>query len=188
MSPRGKRWRTVVSAALIAGAMTPTLLRWVRRTGAAHRAVNMRMTVVVPRPVHDVFEFCRDFENFPRLVNGLERVEDKQDGRSHWVVRAPSGAPIEWDATITKYVPNTVIGWESAAGAPVQAAGLMRFFPLSPQATRLDLSLTYLPRHTGLADAFSALLAGRNDKKLRESLAQAPEALASDAATSGGTS
>lgn len=178
MRNRGKRWRQVALAAAVAGAITPAVLRWVRRAGAANRAVNMRMTVVVERPVAEVFEFCRDFENFPKLVDGLVAVHDSQDGRSHWVVRAPTGYTIEWDATVTKYVPNTVIGWTSVPGAPVEATGLMRFFPLSKSETRVDVALTYLPCHTSLADAFSALLAGRNDRRLRSTLAHAPEALA----------
>lgn len=177
MRTRGKRWRRVVTAAVIAGATTPAMLRWVRRTGAARRAVDMRMTVVVERPIAEVFEFCRDFENFPEVINGFLRVTDSQDGRSHWQVQTPRGEIIEWDALVTKYVPNSVIAWRSQPGSAVEASGLMRFAPLSANDTRVDVSLTYLPKHTGLADAFSALLARSNSRKLRTDIAKAPEAL-----------
>lgn len=177
MRTRGKRWRRVATAAVIAGAAAPAILRWVRRTGAARRAVDMRMTVVVERPVSEVFEFCRDFENFPEVINGFLGVTDHQDGRSHWKVQTPSGDFIEWDALVTKYVPNSVIAWESKPGSAVEASGLMRFAPLSPRETRVDVRLTYLPKNTGLADAFSALLKGDNTRRLRHDIAQAPEAI-----------
>lgn len=135
------------------------------------------MTVVVERPVAEVFEFCRDFENFPEVINAFLGVTDHQDGRSHWTVRTPRGEIIEWDALVTKYVPNSVIAWESQPGSAVQASGLMRFAPLSANETRVDISLTYLPKHTGLADAFSALFKGDNTRRLRQDIARAPAAI-----------
>src|SRR5262245_31849323 len=77
------------------------LRRLVVRAGAGRRAIHLRYSVVVDRPVHEVFEFCHDFENFPRIIGGLHSVEDYQDGRSHWTVIAPSGRMIEWDAVVT---------------------------------------------------------------------------------------
>lgn len=142
------------------------------------------MTVVVERPVSEVFEFCRDFENFPEVINGFLSVTDHQDGRSHWKVQAPRGEFIEWDALVTKYVPNSVIAWESKPGSPIQATGLMRFAPLSATETRVDVSLTYLPKHTGLADAFSALLKGDNTRRLRGDIARAPQAITTRESTS----
>ncbi len=133
----------------------------------------MKMTVVVERPINGVFEFCRDFANFPEIVDILLSVEDFQDGRSHWAVRSPRGQAIEWDATVTKYVPNSVIAWESVPGSAVRASGLMRFFPLSPTQTRVDVTLTYQPRETALGEAIRALLSATNNDRLRAELNQA---------------
>ena len=173
MRTRGKRWHSVTAAAAIAGAVAPALLRWVRRTGHRRRTVDLRMTVVVERPIAEVFQFCRDFENFPRILDALERVDDFQDGRSHWVVKAPDGAPIEWDAVVSKYVPNAVIAWESVPNSPVRASGLMRFAPLGENETRVDLSLTYRPMQTHLKDAVRALSTPTNHKRLRQGLSRA---------------
>lgn len=148
------------------------------------------MTVVVERPINDVFEFCRDFENFPQIVDVLLSVEDSQDGRSHWAVRSPTGHTVEWDASVTKYVPNSVIAWESVPGSVVQATGLMRFAPLSPTDTRVDIALTYRPVRTDFADAIRALIGTSNAQRLRADLVQASRTLAipaqpSDAAGGG---
>lgn len=173
MRTRGKRWGRVASAAVIAGAATPAIMRWLRRTGAKRRAIDMKMTLVVERPIHEVFEFCRDFENFPEVVDMLLSVEDFQDGRSHWAVRSPTGETIEWDATVTKYVPSSVIAWESVSGSPVHATGIMRFAPLSPSETRVDVKLAYQPKRTALGEALRALLIATNNTRLRSELARA---------------
>ena len=173
MRTRGKRWHRVTAATAIAGAVTPALLRWVRRTGHRRRTVDLRMTVVVERPIAEVFQFCRDFENFPDILDVLDRVEDYQDGRSHWVVRAPDGERIEWDAVVTKYVPSAVIAWESVPGSPVRATGLMRFSVLGESETRVDLTLTYRPLRTALRDAVRALAIPPNSMRVREGLARA---------------
>jgi uncharacterized membrane protein len=178
MRTQGLPWRRVAGGTLIVAATIPALMRWVRRIGAARRTVDMRMTLVIERPIADVFEFCRDFENFPRIVDVLLSVEDTQDGRSHWAVRSPTGQVIEWDATVTKYVPNSVIAWESAPGSPAKASGLMRFYTLGDSETRVDMSLTYVPMHTGLSEALRALIGPSNNQRVRSEVANASQTLA----------
>jgi uncharacterized membrane protein len=136
------------------------------------------MTVLVERPIADVFEFCRDFENFPEIVDVLLSVEDSQDGRSHWAVRSPVGEAIQWDAVVTKYVPNSVIAWQSVPGSEVEANGTMRFAPLSPTETRVDITLTYRPVHTRLKEALKAIIRPTNTTRLRSELARASHQLA----------
>jgi uncharacterized membrane protein len=178
MRTKGKRWRRLAATAVIAGAVAPTVIRWVRRAGSARRTVDMRMSVLVERPVTEVFEFCRDFENFPQITDVLLSVEDTQDGRSHWSVRSPGGQVIGWDAVVTKYVPNSVIAWESVPGSVVVAGGLMRFAPLSQDETRLDIRLTYRPVRTDLFEAIHALLTPKNVDRLRRELSDASRDLA----------
>src|SRR6266568_4104907 len=169
---RTRGWKTLTAAAVVAAA-APFILKWLRRIGAARRVIDMRMTVVVERPINDIFEFAHDFENFPQITDSLLSIEDSQDGRSHWAVRSPTGHSVEWDATVTKYVPSSVIAWESIPDSPVKASGLMRFFPLSPTETRVDLTITYRPLRTGFADALRALVGANNTVRLRTDLAQA---------------
>ena len=180
MGTRGKRWSRLATAAVIAGAVAPGVIRWVRRAGAARRAIDLHMTVVVDRPINEVFEFCRDFENFPEVVDLQLEVEDFQDGRSRWTVRSPTGDPIVWDATITKYVPNSVLAWESVPASPVYAGGLMRFSPLTPGATRVDISLTYRPLETRLTEAVRALMARGNAKRVQSQVRAASHDLGAE--------
>lgn len=157
---------------LIVQAAYEPLRRLVVRTGAARRAIHLRFSVVIDRPVHEVFEFCHDFENFPRIIGGLHSVVDHQDGRSHWTVVTPSGRTIEWDAVVTKYVPNSVIAWESVRSSIVQSSGLLRFSPSPNGGTRLDLQVDYEPVSTSVDEALHALFDVPIEEQLRADLAR----------------
>jgi uncharacterized membrane protein len=138
----------------------------------ALRRVHLRTTVEIDRPVHEVFEFCRDFENFPRVVQSLRRITDYQDGRSCWEVISPSGDVLSWDSEVTKYVPNVVIAWRSVPGSVVDCNGLIRFSP-SPRGTRLRVEVDYDPCHTGISDAIRALFDVPRTEQLEADLARA---------------
>lgn len=166
---------------LIGLAARPLVEDRVRRAGAKRRALSAHAAIDIGRPVSDVFRFFKDFENFPRLVGGIRAVVDYEDGRSHWEVYTPSGSTIEYDAEVTKYVPNTVIAWASNVGSPVSASVTVRFTPLSPTSTRLDVDVSYTPGETDLSDAVRALLAPRASKRLRAGLEQARSYLESRA-------
>jgi uncharacterized membrane protein len=163
----------LVGGALVAGVLGPSLSNGVVRAGAHRRRVRLRTTLVVQLPVRDAFAFCRDFENFPRVVLALERVIDYQDGRSHWEVRSPRGELLAWDAVVTKYVPNVVIAWDSVPGSVVDCRGLIRFSPIDAESSRLDVEVQYDPCHTGFKDAIRAFADTSREKQLEADLARA---------------
>src|SRR5881394_1480590 len=72
----------LAGSALLVAAFAPALVRRLLHAGAARRRVHLRTSIELDRPVHEVFEFCRDFENFPRVIQSLHSVTDFQDGRS----------------------------------------------------------------------------------------------------------
>jgi uncharacterized membrane protein len=131
-----------------------------RRAGASRRSANLHFSFVVARPVEDVFRFCANFENFPRFISALREVRDGGDGRSHWCSTTPTGHALEWDAITTKYVTNSVIGWESVQGAPVEASGVLRFSP-DGDGTCVRVAMAYAVRESSLADALAALVTPR---------------------------
>jgi uncharacterized membrane protein len=143
------------------------------RAGAARRRVRLRTTLILDKPVREVFDFCHDFENFQRIIQSLRRVVDYQDGRSHWEVISPGGEVLAWDAEVTKYVPNAVIAWRSVAGSVVDCKGLIRFGPAPNGRTRLQIEIDYDPGHTGFSDAIHALVDVPRQDQLNADLARA---------------
>jgi uncharacterized membrane protein len=151
-----------------------------RRAGTRRRAANIELSFVIGRPVEQVFAFCADFENFPRFIGALREVRDTGDGRSHWCVSTPSGGEIEWDAVITKYVTNSVIGWRSVARAPVETRGLIRFKPEAGR-TCVKVSISYAVRDGSLIDALAALATPRRSRDLAADILRVESYLAATA-------
>jgi uncharacterized membrane protein len=142
----------------------------IRAAGARRRRVALRSSIEVDRPLPAVFAFFKDFENLPRVVGALRSVTDYQDGRSHWQAYTLAGQVIEWDVVVTKYVPNTVIGWESTRTSPVDVRAQLRFTPVSATRTRIEVEVYFAPAATGLADAIRAFIAVANERRLKAEL------------------
>lgn len=129
----GVRSRRTSPVALLAGlaiaglAVRKPIARALKQAGTRRRTADVRFSFTVNRPVELVFAFCADFENFPRFIRSLREVRDNGDGRSHWRASAPGGGEVEWNAVTTKFVTNSVIGWRSIPGSPVETTGLLRF-------------------------------------------------------------
>jgi uncharacterized membrane protein len=157
---------TAAGLAMLGVAAFPPLAAFVRRAGARRRGAEIRMSMVIDRPVEDVFAFCRDFENYPRFIGSLRGVTDYGDGRSRWCASTPAGNTIEWEAVTTKYVPNRVIAWHTIAGSPVHATGTLRFRPEEGH-TCLQILLSYeLIDESAMQDALAALISPPRTRQL----------------------
>lgn len=162
-----------LGAGLLAAAVVPLLGRRMLAAGERRRRVHLRTELRVDRSVREVFAFCHDFENFPRIIQSLSRVLDYQDGRSRWEVIAPSGELLTWDCVVTKYVPNAVIAWETVPDSVVDFCGVLRFAPLGAECTRLQVEIQYDPRHTGFGEALRALIDVPRERQIRADIARA---------------
>lgn len=160
----------VAGVALVGRGVIGPAWRALLRIGTRRRTIHLHASLRIDFPVHETFEFFTDFENFPRVTGMLHSVVDYQDGRSHWELVSPSGEIIAWDAVITKYVPHSVIAWESLPGAEARNTGLLRFSPTPEGGTRLDISVDYEPVLTGWPDALRALLDIPRQNRLRADL------------------
>ena len=172
-NPEHRGARSVARAAglaLIVYAASPLIGRVIRAAGARRRQVALRSAIEVDRPLPAVFAFFKDFENLPRVMGALRSVVDYQDGRSHWRAYTMAGNLVEWDVVVTKYVPNTVIGWESVPNSVVDVRVQLRFSPVSATRTRLDVEAYFSPATTGLSDALRALIAPGNERRLKSEL------------------
>ena len=167
---RSGRIRRLLGLALVSLAIEPLVVEAVRRVGDRRRQMVMHSSLDIERNVADVFAFFNDFENFPRIVDNLRSVTDYQDGRSHWEGVTPAGRVMEWDTVITKYVPRSVIAWESTPESEVRMKTVVRFQALSPTRTRVDFETIYQPPHTGIHDAIRAILSPAQAQRMHNDL------------------
>ncbi len=138
--------------------------------GAGRRAITLHKDITVNAPVDEVFAYWREMQNFPRFMTHVDEVIPGAQGRSHWKVRGPAGLHFEWDAVITKYVPNEVLAWKSVEGTAVENLGVIHFEPTPRGGTRLDIRLSYNPPAGAIGHAFAKLLGADPKKQMDDDL------------------
>ena len=99
-------------------------------------------SIEVNVPVKTAYNQWTQFEEFPKFMEGVERVKQINDKRLHWKAKI-AGKEEEWDAEITEQVPDQRIAWTSKGGA--MNTGLVLFSPLSDATSKLTLQMEYVP-------------------------------------------
>src|ERR1700761_7172135 len=73
----------------------------------------IRHTVSINRRRDELYAFWRDLRNLPRFMENIHSVSVSDGNLSHWVVEAPGGRKVEWDALLTQDQPGSLLAWES---------------------------------------------------------------------------
>ena len=133
--------------------------------------IHVERTMFVNRPADELFRFWRDFTNLPKFTQHLQEVKIHNDGRSHWVTRAPAGTTVEWDAEIIHEVENELIAWQSVGETNVPNSGSVRFIPVEGgAATEVKVTLNYDPPGGKAGAAIARLFGESPDQQTRDDL------------------
>ena len=126
-------------------------------------AVDIQKTIKISASIERVYSLWTNYENFPLFMSRIHEVRDLGNGLSHWVVKGPLGATLEWDAQITEMIPNRLLAWKSEPDSLIQHAGIVRFDP-EKDHTRVHIRLSYNPT-AGANGHLIATLLGSNPKQ-----------------------
>jgi uncharacterized membrane protein len=77
---------------------------------------------------------------------------------------------VEWDAIVTRRVPNELIAWRTVDGAMVEHEGEVRFRPAAAGATRVEVRMTYRPVAGTLGQTVAGLFGNSPERVIREDL------------------
>lgn len=134
--------------------------------------VKVEKSVVVNKPVQEVFQFWRNFENLPRFMDHLESVTVIDETRSHWVAKAPAGTRVEWDAVIHNEIEGQLIAWRSLPGADINNAGSVHFSPVAGDVglTEVRVVLSYEPPAGKVGAAVAKLLGEEPSRQVADDL------------------
>lgn len=102
-------------------------------------------TITINKRPAEVYAFWRDFSNLSGVMENVESITVKDDRTSHWVVSAPGGKTVEWDAIVTEDEPDRLIAWRSAEGADVSNSGRVEFRDGGARGTLVTATLAYDP-------------------------------------------
>lgn len=137
----------------------------------ARRMVLVQQAHTIAREAQPLYEEWRNFEQLPRFMHHLERVEVLDEGRSHWVARAPAGMTIEWDAEIVHDEPGKRIAWRSVEGSEVANAGSVRFEAApAGRGTEVHVTLEYAPPGGEIGARLARFLREEPEHQIREDL------------------
>ena len=116
-------------------------------------------SVDVDVDVRTAYNQWTQFEEFPRFMEGVEKVEQLDDSHLRWHVDI-AGIDREFEAEITEQTPDQRIAWRSRSG--VDQGGVVTFHALDDDHTRVTLQMNFEPE--GLAEQAadkSGLVRGR---------------------------
>ncbi|HXG92565.1 MAG TPA: SRPBCC family protein [Blastocatellia bacterium] len=149
--------------AILSRALTNLEMKRLVGIGAGPDAVHIEKTINIAAPVDMVFDLWTHHEKFPQFMSRVREVRPIGEGRYHWVVAGPLGVSVEWDAEITKLVPNQLLEFRSLEGSAIEQRGTIHFQPVSQNETSVDIKLSYTPP-AGAVGHLVAMLFGTDPK------------------------
>lgn len=120
--------------------------------------VKIEKSVTINKSPEELYRFWRNLNNLALFMKHIESVRQIDETRSHWVVKAPAGKTVEWDAEIFNEQENKLIAWRSLEGSEVPNAGSVRFEKApGGRGTVVKVALSYEPPG-GMLGAMAAKL------------------------------
>ncbi|MBV8789382.1 MAG: SRPBCC family protein [Mycobacterium sp.] len=99
-------------------------------------------SIDVNQPIGIVYNQWTQFESFPKFMEGVEQIDQRDDTHTHWRIKV---GPItrEFDATITEQHPEERVAWKSDSGP--DHAGVVTFHRLDDKSTRVTTQMDVDP-------------------------------------------
>jgi uncharacterized membrane protein len=145
-----------------------------RRTGA----IRVEQVVTINRPIEEVYQFWRAFQNFPRFMRHLESVQVTSERRSRWRAKGPAGITVEWEAEMIEDRASDWIAWRSLEGADVPNSGSVRFRRApGARGTELRVQMEYSPPAGKLGRGVAWLFGADPEQQIREDLRRSKQLL-----------
>ncbi|WP_380164958.1 SRPBCC family protein [Jannaschia sp. R86511] len=98
--------------------------------------------IEVDVPLRTAYDQWTQFEDFPRFMGGVEKIEQLDDTRTRWVTSI-GGVTREFDAEVLVQRPDQGVSWRSLDG-PTHA-GRVTFTPLDDDRTEVILAMDWEP-------------------------------------------
>jgi uncharacterized membrane protein len=129
---------------LTARGMTNLDTRSLLGLSSGENGIRVNKAINIFAPIDEVYQFWRNFENFPLFMNHVKEILTRDDV-SNWKVAGPVGSTVEFQSRVTEDIPNDTIAWETLPDSQVRSAGFVRFDENRDGSTRVTVQMVYLP-------------------------------------------
>jgi uncharacterized membrane protein len=121
------------------------LCEWTNENIKTGKALNLRVSMVINKPRHEVYSAWRNLSNLPIFMEHLTSVTEEDEVHSDWEMKVPGGlGKFRWKAEIVKERLGEMIAWQSIEGSELKNAGKVGFRDaLGGEGTMVDVVLTY---------------------------------------------
>ena len=133
-------------------------------------------SIEVEAPVQQVYEYWKTLENLPQFMTNVEEVRSTGPDTTHWRVKGPLGASLEFDARTTQDEENEAIGWNTEDGE-VQTSGQVRFQQVTDDRTRLEVQMNYWDAPGGKAGEVASRIVANPELMVQQDLRNLKEIL-----------
>jgi uncharacterized membrane protein len=139
----------------------------------------VEQSIDVNVPVSTAYNQWTQFEEFPRFMEGVESVEQRDDTHLRWVAEIGSERH-EWDAEITRQEPDREIAWRALGGH--HNSGFVTFEPIDGNSTRITVVMEH--ETEGLTETLGSAL-GVDSRRVKGDLERFKELVESRGVESG---
>jgi len=113
----------------------------------------VEQSIEVSVPLRTAYNQWTQFEEFPRFMEGVNKVVQQDDKTLRWEAEI-GGVSREWTAVIDEQTPDQRIAWHAIDGET--NAGVVTFHVIDDETTRVMLQLDYQPE--GVIEGIGDLL------------------------------
>jgi uncharacterized membrane protein len=134
-------------------------------------SIRVEKVITINKPIDEVYDAWCDVTKLPGILSHLESVTDLGDGRSRWVVKAPLGHTVEWNAETMVDQENRVIAWRSIGDAEVPNVGAVHFHEASGgRGTEVRVRIEYNPPLGPIGATFAKLFGEEPSQQVEDDL------------------
>ncbi|MEI5136008.1 SRPBCC family protein [Streptomyces libani] len=122
----------------------------------------VKETVDVEVPVHTAYNQWTQFEEFPKFMEGVEKITQLDDRHNRWTTKI-GGVRREFDTEIIDQLPDDRIAWRTTT-SDTRQKGLVSFRRLDETHTRVELVMDVEP--SGVAEK-AADMSGTIERRVK---------------------
>jgi uncharacterized membrane protein len=131
--------------------------------------IEVQKTIEIKASPETVFDIWTKYENFPHFMSHVVEVRDLGQQRSHWIVKGPGNANLEWDSVLTECSRPTTLAWKSEPGAEIENAGSVYLEPYNG-GTLATVQMSYCPPGGVIGRGASMMLGHDPEQELEDDL------------------
>lgn len=109
-----------------------------------HQDVDLKTNITVNKPRKEVYEFWRNLENLPKIMDHIIKVKILDEKTSEWQAKMPGGiGKVSWKSEITNDIKNEFISWQSIPNSTIENIGSVGFKDAGEFGTDIQVDITY---------------------------------------------